>query len=222
MILVTTHDQADFDCAAGVLAARLLHPGATIAFPGAKLPALHAYLRRWPDLLPERRAKDIDLDAVRTLILVDTQSPERLGRFAALLGRPQVELLVYDHHPRRPSLPAGARVEVAEVGAVASLLARRLRESGVPVTPPQATLLLLGIYEDTGGLLYAGTRPEDFQAAAWLVGLGGELGQVAEVLARGLTPPQVDLYHALLHDARPHEVAGREVFLAAAEGRGQA
>jgi len=55
MILVTTHDQADFDCAGGALAASLLHPGAVISFPGAKMPAVHAYLTAHPGLLLEQR-----------------------------------------------------------------------------------------------------------------------------------------------------------------------
>jgi hypothetical protein len=33
VILITTHEAADFDCAAGVLAALLLHPGAVASFP---------------------------------------------------------------------------------------------------------------------------------------------------------------------------------------------
>ena len=52
MILVTTHDQADFDCAGGALAASLLHPGAVVSFPGAKMPSVHAYLAARPGLLP--------------------------------------------------------------------------------------------------------------------------------------------------------------------------
>jgi tRNA nucleotidyltransferase (CCA-adding enzyme) len=216
MILVTTHDQADFDCAGGALAASLLHPGAVVSFPGAKLPPVHAYLAAHPGLLPERRARDVDLASVRTLIVVDTQAEERLGRFRALLGRPEVELVVYDHHPRGPAVGRGT-LHVEEVGAVTSLLALRLKAASRPPSPAQATLMLLGIHEDTGSLLYAGTRAEDLEAAAWLLRCGGDLMQVAEVRARGLTAEQVDLHHALLHDARPHSVGMRDVVLATAE-----
>jgi len=215
MILVTTHDQADFDSAAGALAASLLHPGALISFPGAKMPAVHAYLTARPGLLPERRARDLDLAAVRTLIVVDTQAADRLGRFGALLSRSDLEIVVYDHHPPLP-LPERRRVHVEEVGAVTSLLALRLRAAQIAPTPAQATLMLLGIHEDTGGLLYAGTRPQDHEAAAWLLRCGADLGEVAEVRARALTPEQVDLQHALLHDARPHAVGTREVVVATA------
>ncbi len=215
MILVTTHDQADFDCAGGALAASLLHPGAVISFPGAKMPAVHAYLTAHPGLLLEQRARDVDLATVRTLIVVDTQGGDRLGRFAALLARPDVDLVVYDHHPREEQ--GRGTVHVEEVGAVTSLLTLRLKAASRPPTPAQATLMLLGIHEDTGGLLYVGTRAEDFEAAAWLVRCGGDLSQVAEVRARGLTPEQVDLHHALLHDAQPLAVGTRDVLVATAE-----
>jgi tRNA nucleotidyltransferase (CCA-adding enzyme) len=54
----------------------------------------------------------------------------------------------------------------------------------------EATLLLMGIYEDTGSLTYATTRPRDVQAAAWLLEQGGDLAAVRRFATR---PPQRNL-----------------------------
>ena len=215
MILVTTHQSADFDSYAGVTAAVLLHPGAAASFPGAKEPALRAFLASEPDLaLPEIRAKDVDLLTVETLVLVDTVSPDRIGPFAPLLsGDRRVRVVCYDHHPSA-SAPPGAEVHVRALGAVTTLLVGLLRERDIPLTAPQATLMALGIHEDTGGLLHAGTTPEDHEALAWLLRHGADLGRVAAVLTRGLAPGQVELYHAILHEARTYRFHGREVGVA--------
>ncbi len=217
MILVTTHQTADFDAYAGVLAATLLHPGAVASFPGSKEPALRAYLEADPaGAVAEIRVKEVNLAAVETLVLVDTVSVDRLGPFSALAARrggPRV--VCYDHHPSHVA-PIGFEVHVRPVGAVTTLLASLLRERGVGVTPPQATLMVMGIYEDTGGLLHAGTTPEDLVAVAWLLEQGADLGKVARTLSRGLSPLQVDLYHSLLHGVRNVQLRGREVVLATA------
>lgn len=216
MILVTTHETADFDCAAGMLAASLLHPGAVVSFPGAKSPGVKAYLDAEPGLLEEVRPRDVPLAEVRTLVLVDTVSGDRIGGFRDLLepGR-GVGIVCYDHHPGSAP-PPGAEVHFRRTGAVSSLMSLLLRERSIVPSPSQATFLLLGVYEDTGAFLHAGTSAEDFEAASWLLERGASLGRVSKALARGLTPDQVDLYHALLHDARPHRVRGQEVVLAAA------
>lgn len=215
VILVTTHETADFDCAAGVLAALLLHPGAVASFPGAKSSAVKAYLEAEPDLLPETRSRDVDLGAVTAIVLVDTTSLERIGRFQEVLVPPgRVPLTCYDHHPPAGD-PPGAVIHRRPTGAVSTLMTTMLKERGLEITPGQATFLALGIYEDTGSLLHAGTTAEDLRAAAWLVDRGADLGRVARTLARGLTPDQVDLYHAILHDARPYRIRGQEVVVAA-------
>jgi tRNA nucleotidyltransferase (CCA-adding enzyme) len=215
VILVTTHETADFDCAAGVLAALLLHPGAVASFPGAKSPGVKAYLEAEPGLLPEVRSRDLDPSEVSTLVMVDTASVERIGKFRDLLepsGR--IPVICYDHHPPAED-PPGAEVHRRATGAVSSLMVSLLYERGVALDPNQATFLALGIYEDTGGLLHAGTTPEDLRAVARLVEAGADLAKVARTLARGLTPDQVDLYHAILHDARRYRIRGQEVVVAA-------
>jgi len=55
------------------------------------------------------------------------------------------------------------------VGATTTLLVERIADQGVVVSPIEATLFMLGIYEDTGALSYGTTTPRDLRAAAWLL-----------------------------------------------------
>jgi tRNA nucleotidyltransferase (CCA-adding enzyme) len=215
VILVTTHEGADFDSAAGVLAALALYPEAVASFPGGKSPAVKRFLDAHPELLTEVRARDVDLAKVETLVLVDTVSAARIGRFAQLLDPARrVRVVCYDHHPDAEP-PPGAEVHVLPTGSVTALLVDRMRQRGCDPSPEQATFLAMGIYEDTGGLTYRGTTAEDLRSAAWLVEHGADLPRVAQILARDLSPEQVELYHALLHEARTVRIAGVSVVLAA-------
>jgi hypothetical protein len=77
-----------------------------------------------------------------------------------------------------------------------------LRKKGLSLSPEEATLLALGIYEDTGSLIFASTTPRDLQAAAWLLEPGANLNIVADAIARDLTPEQVRLLNDLLRSLR--------------------
>lgn len=214
MILVTTHQDADFDGAAAMLGAMLLHPGSVAVFPGAKEAPLRRYLEKQPGLLPEIRAREVPLEEVDTLILVDTVSPDRIGLLAPLM-KPEagVRILAYDHHPET-EVPPGVELICEPVGAVSTLMVSLLRKRGVEPSSAQATLLALGIYEDTGCLLHRGTTPADLDAVAWLIRRGADLNRVGSALVRDLTAEQVDLYHSLLHEARPYTIRGRQVMVA--------
>ncbi|MHB8764711.1 MAG: DHH family phosphoesterase, partial [Deferrisomatales bacterium] len=118
MDVITTHLNADFDSLGAMVGARKLYPEAVVAFPGSQEKTLRQFLVQstlWA--LDVQKAKQIDLDAVRRLILVDVAQPDRIGRFGALVGRPGVELHVYDHHPPTPSDVRGDVSHLHRVGA---------------------------------------------------------------------------------------------------------
>ncbi|HEX9742859.1 MAG TPA: hypothetical protein VGA17_08725, partial [Nitrospiraceae bacterium] len=75
MELVTTHLNADFDGLASMVAARKLYPGATLALPGGAQETVRSFLAVHD--LGIARLKELDLDKVTRLVLVDTQEPGR-------------------------------------------------------------------------------------------------------------------------------------------------
>jgi len=58
--------------------------------------------------------------------------------------------------------------------------------------------MLLGIYEDTGGLTYVDTTPADLAAAAWLLERGARLDWVRRYVLRPLEPEQLELLNQLV------------------------
>ncbi len=217
MEVITTHVNADFDSLGAMVGAKKLYPDAVLAFPGSQEKTLRQFLVQsalWA--LDVRKAKQVDLEQVTRLILVDVAQASRIGRFSALVARPGVELHVYDHHlPTSEDVPAALRV-VDRVGAATTLLVELLRERQIPLTAEEATLMIFGIYEDTGCLTFASTTPRDLEAAAYLLAQGADVTAVHGVITPELTVEQVSLLGELLHARTVHVVHGVSITVAEA------
>jgi tRNA nucleotidyltransferase (CCA-adding enzyme) len=105
---------------------------------------------------------------------------------------------------------------VKEVGATATLMVEVLREKGIFISPDEATILALGIYEDTGSLTFSSTREEDFLAMAFLRARGARLSMIPDLITRELTADQVFLLNDMIQSARRFRVHGVEVVVASA------
>lgn len=220
MDLITTHLNADFDGLASMVAARKLYPGAVLVFPGGAQEAVRNFLAAHD--VDISRLKDVALDRVRRLILVDVQEPDRLGTLKVLSSRPDVEVLIYDHHgadevagEQTPSLwPVVTQRQVQPVGATTTLLVERLKEKQVAITSSEATILALGLYEETGSLAYPSTTPRDLEAAAFVLRAGADLNLVAETLRHPLDPDLIALLNDLLQSGEVYYLEGRKILVA--------
>jgi tRNA nucleotidyltransferase (CCA-adding enzyme) len=215
MDVITTHTNADFDCLGAMTAALKLYPAALLSFPGSQEKGLRDFADRHPEYLPHfTRAKDIKLESITRLIIVDCQQASRIGRFADVLNRPRMEIHIYDHHPVTDEsiLPNGG--EIALKGSASSLLTLKLMEIGASLTPEEATLILLGIHEDTGRLLFASTTPDDYHAAGWLLEQGARLAVVSDALTPELSKAQMGLFKQLLTTLKTSTVNGVVISIA--------
>ena len=209
MDVITTHTNADFDCLGAMTAALRLYPGALLSFPGSQERAVRDFIERHPDYLPRfTRAKDINLNGISRLIIVDCQHAARIGRFAEILGQPGLEIHIFDHHPvtEESIIPTGG--SVAPCGSASTLLAARLMAQGAELSIEEATLILLGIHEDTGRLLFASTTPEDYRVAGWLTGQGARLAVVSDALTPEMTKAQMGLLKQLLTTIKTSSING--------------
>jgi tRNA nucleotidyltransferase (CCA-adding enzyme) len=217
MEVITTHTNADFDSVASMLAAQKLYPGAVLVFPGSQERSLREFfIHSTLYALEVERVKNIDLDEVKRLVLVDTRQISRIGKFSEIVSRPGLDIHIYDHHPPSSEDVRGAVEVISEVGATVTLLLDVLKKRGIEITPDEATVMLLGIYEDTGNLTFPSAREEDFQAAGYLVGRGANLNILSNVITKELTAEQVFLLNDLIQSATRYDVHGIDVVIAQA------
>lgn len=222
MEIVTTHVGADFDALASVLLARKLHPEARVFFPGSKEESVRRLLEGpfGRELaFPELKAREIDPAELTRVVLCDVVQRDRIGVVARWLEEhPGIEVWAYDHHdPTEDDLAlAGGRVD-SGAGSTATILAELLGERGVALSSLEATLLLLGIYEDTGSLSYAGTGPRELRAAARLLEAGGDLGLVRRFALQRLDPGRFDILHRMTETLEVRRIHGQPVGVLALE-----
>jgi len=216
MPIILTHTNTDFDALASLLAAARLYPDAVPVLVGTQNRNLRDFLALHKDELPFVRASDLTLRHIDGVILVDTQQmPPLEGKLPRLMRR-SLPVTIIDHHPLEGELPPGGTYTGEPLGATTTLLVERLRARQIVLPPLEATLLLLGIYEDTGTLTYVNTNPRDLEAAAWLLSQGASLAVADEFVNRPLTPQQQDLYAQLIAETQVETVAGYSVLLAQA------
>jgi len=213
--LILTHDNADFDAMASLLAAHLLDTEALPVLPARVNRNVEQFLNLYGTELPFVRRGDLRRGApVESVTVVDTQS------FSTARGmRPETPVHFIDHHPLSRELEANYTFTGDPVGAATTLLVEQIHAQQISIAPLQATLLLLGIYEDTGSLLYGTTTARDARCAAWLLDCGADLDVVREFLAHRLTPEQRELYEHLLERTETHVVKGHAILLATAVTR---
>ena len=214
MVVITTHMNADFDCLASMAAACRLYPEAVVIFPGSQEKNVRLFLEKVDHHLPIRRLRNFDMSSVNKLVIVDTVSRERIGPFAPLCDNPDVELEIYDHHPKSVGDIKFVNGVLRQRGANSTLMVEILQEKGIEPTPEEATLLMLGIYEDTGSLTFTSTCSEDFRAAEYLHSIGANLNIVSEYIQRKFNSLQVAMLHDLLDRLEYRNINGIEVAIA--------
>lgn len=208
MLLILTHENADFDAVASQFAAHRLYPNGIPLLPRRINRNVDQFLTLYWGKLPFVRPEDWHKQRVDELLLVDTQS---LLSVRGLIRHPQVRVI--DHHMGHAPKPDW-RYQVEAVGATTTLLIEKLQANGLTLTVVEATLLLLGIYEDTGSLTYDTTTTRDAQAASWLLEQGAQLSIVRRFLNIPLTPEQQTLYEQLQTRATWVKIHGREIVVA--------
>lgn len=209
--LIVTHEHADFDAVASLLAAHKVYPQAVPVLPRAVNRNVRNFLTLYRDAFPFVRAEELPRRRVERLIVVDSQS------FQPPRGvHPHTPVLVIDHHTPREDLPSHWTFVGDEVGAATTLLVEQIMERGIRLAPLEATLLALGIYEDTGSLLYRTTTPRDVRAVAFLLEIGANLDIVSRFLHHPLSPEQQALFLRLSEAAETLDIHGHSVVIAAA------
>jgi len=215
MEIITTHLNADFDGLASMIAAQKLYPEAVMAFSGSQEKNLRDFIQEiLGDQYTFARIKQLDLKTVTRLIVVDTRIAGRIGAFAACLDNQGISLHLYDHHPDSPDDMKGDLEVVENFGSTTTIFTRIFQQRNISLTPSEATILGLGIYEDTGSLTHLTTRPADLLAAAWLIEQGAQLEVISQFITYDLTAHQVELLHNLMETARSYTIQGIEIVVA--------
>ncbi|HIE58055.1 MAG TPA: CBS domain-containing protein [Anaerolineales bacterium] len=214
MKIILTHEQTDFDGLASLLGAHLLDEESTPVLPRRMNRNLRAFLTLYSAELPFVDPRDLRAQTIEAVTLVDTQA------LATLKGMtPQTQVRIIDHHTPRTDLPENWDLFYQETGANTTIFVEGIREQDLPLNVVQATLLLLGIYEDTGSLTYTRTTPRDLRAAAYLLEQGASLRIAHNYLNHPLSLAQQQIYDQLRQNAISRTIHGHTIVIAEGDAR---
>jgi tRNA nucleotidyltransferase (CCA-adding enzyme) len=210
--IITTHVNADFDAMASMLAAQKLYPDALVVFPGAQERNLrNFFIQSMVYLFNIVDLKKIDLETVKQLVLVDTRQAGRIGKISDVLKKANLTIHTYDHHPlKRDDIHAHFEVH-SLTGATVTILTEIIIQKKLEITAEEATIMCLGIYEDTGSFTFPSTTHRDLKAAAFLLSKGANLNVISSLISREISPEQVAYLNDLLQRAVTHNINGIEV-----------
>jgi len=212
MDIITSHLNADFDSLASMIAAKKLYPEAFLAFPGSQERKVRDFIEVFRPV-EIRKLRDIEPSEIKRLIIVDTKQPDRIGIFSDVVKNKAVQVVIYDHHPIEDGDIRGNVERIETVGATATILTELLKEKGLHPDPMEATILALGIYEETGCFLFPSTTERDLSAVSYLLRRGAILNIVSEYVKTDLGKEELEILNDLLKSSRELVIKGIRVMI---------
>lgn len=212
--IITSHINADFDAIASMLAAQKLYPDSVIIFPGSQEKNLRDFfIRSTGYLFNMADSEAIDMSTVKRLVLVDTKQKSRLPQVADLIDNPQITIDVYDHHPPMDGDVKANFDLTRDSGSTAAILCEILQKKKIRLNPEEATIIAMGIYEDTGLFTYSSTTENDFIQAAYLLSCGASLDTIVQMVVKEIKSEQVTWLNELLNEMTVHKINGVDIHL---------
>jgi len=121
-----------------------------------------------------------------------------LGDFEKVALSPDVEVVIFDHHPQSQE---DMKIDIdfsRQLGSTTTSIVALIRERGIPITPFEATVFAIGIHEDTGSLTYPTTTYLDVETVAFLMAQRANIKIIRKFLNLTLTKQQHKLLEELI------------------------
>lgn len=211
MNLIVTHSTADFDALASLVLAGKIFPNSVCLIPSFSS-SVYSFFCLYGNLFENlKNLKDIDLNKIDRIIMVDTQYPERVPGLTEFIQNHK-NILIIDHHYPDEEVKLNAKRITKEVGATTSILIHMLKnKKKIEIKSIEATLFALGIYEDTGNLLFITTKPYDIEALSYIFKYDVDLKIVSKYLITYLTEQQKNIFEKILSNLNVEEINGYKI-----------
>jgi tRNA nucleotidyltransferase (CCA-adding enzyme) len=210
----------DFDSLAAQFGVAKLYPSARMVLGYPLVGNVRNFVALYRSSMPVVQMKYVDLDSVKRVFIVDCQNIDRLDEIAKrLITEQKIPHVIFDHHQLDPNgLGPSAHGDsvIERVGAATTIVVDKIKKSKMDLTPFEATLLAIGIYEDTGCLTYSGTTEKDAACVAFLLKCGADLAIINDYIRPKMNDDQVGLLEDLIKDAHTITVGGAKVVMACA------
>lgn len=199
--LIVPHSESDFDTIAASIGLSYILEPSLILIPDKKSKSVYEFIKKYFSKFEKITTKDIK-EEIFEIILVDnqyfyrTELPEEYKK---------LPLQIYDHHPLSKECENGKK-HIKPYGSTSTIITEIIKRKKIKIPKTVATLLLCGIYEDTGYLSFPTTMEKDLEMAAYLFKIGGDIETVSKYVKNSLEPAQIKLLQELIEKTKVLEV----------------
>jgi len=211
MEIIIGHNNIDFDCLASMLAAKLLYPNSKLVLPKNVARDMRDFINMYKDVFNFIKEDEVDLEKIATIIIVDTHSSNRIGKFKDYIKSSEIEVIIYDHHIICDNEITSKNMRIEEVGANTTIMVEELIKKGIEISPLEATIFALGIYVDTNSLIFSNTTARDAYALGYLLDRKANLSVIESLTINRLSKGQQELSNMMNKKIIIDCICGNEV-----------
>ncbi len=179
MQVIILDDRTDLDALASAYGITLFEKDTYIILSHVLSPSVRLVLNRFKEKFKQKIVKEKDIKNIKLskIYLVDTNDISVVREFI----KRKIPVEIYDHHPVLAK-KEGILYHIQMVGSATTLVVEEIIKRHIDIDPDDATILAIGIYEDTGSFTYNMTTARDLKAAAFLIEKGADLDFIRNVI----------------------------------------
>jgi len=184
----------------------LIHPGST-DINAQKI------INIFSDILNFKKVRDLPKDFISNVsrvVLVDTKFINRVGDGKEFLNISNTQIVIFDHHQGETDIKNAITIS-KNVGANTTIIVNLLKLKKIKLSPVEATILALGIYEDTGSLSFPQVTTDDFKALEFLFSFGVDMKLIHRFMSPFLQNEQIELLKTLLDNLSEYNISYNKV-----------
>ena len=213
--MVISHSYADFDAIASTIAASKIDPEAVPVIHISVENEVQRFLSIYKDYFQIQYWQDIDLNHLEKVVYVDFQGKDRLTKELES-NEKTLQYEIYDHHPYEGVFPK-KNCHIKPYGSTMAILYEKLKRMNITFNSIEATLFLIGIYEDTGALTFSSTTVKDMEAAAYFLQHGAKLNIISEFVFPPIDHNQKELFSELFNAIQVIDIKGISIAITSVE-----
>ncbi len=177
MQAVILDERTDLDALSSAYGITLLEKDTYIVLSNVISATARLVLNKFRHKFEGKIIKKDQLKNLKKIFLVDSNYLDEVQEYI----EKGVQIEVYDHHPITEK-NSSVIYHIEQVGAATTLVVERIIEKSVEIDSDDATILALGIYEDTGSFTYNMTTPRDMKVASFLLERGADINFIRYIV----------------------------------------
>lgn len=206
MQVVILEEGADLDAFSSAYGLTLLHPNTYIIFPNSLEYKVRKAINIFQDKLKGKILKKEDLDKIEKIFLVDTQYIPYIEK--------EIPIEIFDHHPKKANIKKkNIKIHLFKSGSISTVIVEKIKRAKIKIDIDDATILSLGIYEDTGGFKFRGTKSRDIKAFSYLFKIGIDLVKLNQIVSDNFDIEDLEILKEIIKNVEPLPIERKNILI---------